>query len=365
MAEVVIFEDTGEEMDEDLHALGIAAPTPATSPQDMLKRGSDAGDADGKEAMPTKKQKIERIGALKPSKKHRRQCRGCQLWFGEEDMALAQNFDHGCKNKLDNIQRIAKAQGHMEWYRDVRSNDVKLQQVLVEYTSRVTSNPRRKAISRGVTMSYLEAVVCSTEVITEEMGKFMFERQYMAFAETFNGGKLSESQAKHQWSSWKTQVETPDSDWPPSDNKGPGGEMRIWIKTGDVIRFTNRMARKKELQLQQKATKDVSEQQMAMMHKKLQVDHDFMGGKGATADIKMEANNMWTNTGGQAFQSRASDLPNVKVLENAKDDDEELYFQEDDDDASSKKTDTASCADASKKEARARWFDYDKVVGRA
>jgi hypothetical protein len=313
-------------MAEDLQALGIA--TPAMSPQDMRKRGSDAGDTDGgggKEATPTKKQKIERIGAAKPSKKHRRQCRGRQLWFGDEDMALAQNFDHGCKNKLDNIQRIAKAQGQMDWYRDVRSNDVKLQQVLVEYTSRVTSDPRKNSVSRGVTMSYLEAVVCSTEVITEDMGKFMYERQYTAFAETFDGGKLSESQAKHQWTSWKTQVETPESDWPPSDNKGPGGEMRIWVKTEDVIRFTNRMARKKELQLQHKATKDVSDQQMALMHKKLQVDHDFMAGKGATADIKMDAKNMWANTGGQAFQSRASDLPDVTLLQNSKEDDEEVY----------------------------------------
>ena len=367
-AEVMAVEDAGdEEMAEDLQALGIAMPV--LSP---CKRGGDDGDAASRAptAGPTKKQKIERIGAAKPSKKNRRQCRGCQLWFCDEDMALGQNFDHSCKNKLDNIQRIAKAQGQMDWYRDVRSNDVKLQQVMVEYTNRVACNPRKHSISRGVTMSYLESVVCSTEVITEELGKFMFERQYMAFAETFDGGKLSESQAKHQWSSWKTLVETPETDWPPSDNKGPGGDLRIWVKTEDVIRFTNRMARKKELQLQHKATKNVSDQDMAAAHKKLQVDHDFMAGKGATADIKEDAKNMWGNTGGQAFQSRASDLPDIKVLENSNEDDAETFIPDDDEDAdSSKKTELAS--EGGKSDARSSkrkgtgWFDYDKVVGRA
>ena len=50
--------------------------------------------------------------------------------FAPEDMALGVEMDHACKNRVDNIQRIASSQGALEWWRDVRGNDVKLQLVL-------------------------------------------------------------------------------------------------------------------------------------------------------------------------------------------------------------------------------------------
>ena len=45
-------------------------------------------------------------------------------------MALGVEMDHACEHKVDNIQRIASSQGALEWWRDVRGNDVKLQLVL-------------------------------------------------------------------------------------------------------------------------------------------------------------------------------------------------------------------------------------------
>lgn len=331
-----------------------------------------AAPAESKESAPAKKQKVVRIGVPKPSKRTPRQCKGCQQWFAEEDMAIGQHFDHGCKNKLDNIQRISRAQGRLEWYKEVRSNDVKLQQVLVEYSSRVSNNPKRNSLPRSTTMNYLESVVCSTDVIAEEAGKFMYERQYLAFAETYDGGKLSETQAKHQWALWKSQVESPETDWPPTDNKGPNGELRIWVKAEDLIRFTNRMVRKKEVQLQHKPLKDASEQQVAQLHKKLQLDHDFMAGKAMTGDIRSDARGLWTNSGGQAFQSRASDVPDITLLENQSADDEHKALVAEADNSDGDQDDDTGTASRSGKDIaesraskKARWFDYDKNVGRA
>lgn len=48
-------------------------------------------------------------------------------------MAVGVPMDFGCKNKLDNLYRISKSQGKLEWLKEVRSNDIKLQQVLVGY----------------------------------------------------------------------------------------------------------------------------------------------------------------------------------------------------------------------------------------
>ena len=77
---------------------------------------------------------------------------------------------------------------------------MKCQQVLVEYTTRMTNNPKKSVVPRSTTLQYLEVVVCSTEVITEECGKMMYKRQYLDFAESYDGGKLSDAQACHQWS---------------------------------------------------------------------------------------------------------------------------------------------------------------------
>lgn len=363
-----------EECDGDGDAMALAAlGIELEEPKAPVKRA--LAPASGvKDSAPAKKPKVQqRIGIPKPSRRTPRQCRGCQLWFAEEDMAIGQNFDHGCKNKLDNIQRISKAQGRTDWYKEVRSNDVKLQQVLVEYSSRVSSNPKRNSLPRSTTMNYLESVVCSTEVITEEAGKFMYERQYLAFGETFDGGKLSETQARHQWALWKSQVESPETDWPPSDNKGPNGELRIWVKTEDLIRFTNRMTRKKEVQMQHKQLKDPNEQQVAQLHKKLQIDHDFMAGKAMSGDIRSDAKGLWSNSGGQAFQSRASDVLDVTMLEtHSADDDEQGPRPAEEDNSDDEKDDEGASASTSAKDAasakaakKTRWFDYDKNVGRA
>ena len=74
-------------------------------------------------------------------------------------MAQANSLCLGCKNKTDNIFRIAKAQNKLEWFNTIRSNDVQLQQVLTEYMRRKNvSGPTR----RKITMQYLETVVMTS-----------------------------------------------------------------------------------------------------------------------------------------------------------------------------------------------------------
>eukprot|EP00972_Heterocapsa_arctica_P093557 13800743-Heterocapsa_arctica.AAC.1 len=80
-----------------------------------------------------------------------------------------------------------------------------------------------------MTFQYFEKVVASSAVIVEEWGEMMYEKQYLNFAETFEGGKLTEAQAMQQWTTWRTRAEEPDSTWPPVDQKGPpASPMHIW-----------------------------------------------------------------------------------------------------------------------------------------
>ena len=78
-----------------------------------------------------------------------------------------------------------------------------------------------------MTLQYLESVVASTAVICEEIGVMMYERQYITFAESIEGGRMSVVQATLQWSEWLNTALEKNATWPPSDLKGPSGQRRI------------------------------------------------------------------------------------------------------------------------------------------
>eukprot|EP00959_Pyramimonas_sp_CCMP1952_P358732 7511427-Pyramimonas_sp.AAC.1 len=167
---------------------------------------------------------VESPGQRKPSKKFSRQCRGCNLWWEPDKMATGSSFDHACKNRVDNVRKIAKSQNKMAWFHEVHANDVKLQQVLSEYGNRAAT-PRQP---RKITLQVLESVTATTAVIVEEIGEMMTKKQYCSWAESVAGGKLTEWEAEQQWAEWVAQVNEPQSAWPPRDIKGKGNEQRIW-----------------------------------------------------------------------------------------------------------------------------------------
>ena len=133
-------------------------------------------------------------------------------------MARANALCQGCKNKIDNLSRNAKAQGKGDWFGKVRSNDVQTQQMLAEYTRRAALGTTE---ARNITMQYLETVILSAATIVETIGEMMHFNQYAEHAETHAGGKLSLSDSKIQWKEWETQLALPGSTWPPTDLCGP------------------------------------------------------------------------------------------------------------------------------------------------
>ena len=127
------------------------------------------GDPADKDSTPNKKKDGAPktslvVGAKKPTKTNKYQCRVCLLWFSVDDIALGAHMDHACKNKVDNIGRISKSQGKTKWYQEVRGNDIKLQQVMIEYNSRLSEG---RKIPRILMLTYLEVIVASSAVITE------------------------------------------------------------------------------------------------------------------------------------------------------------------------------------------------------
>ena len=251
--------------------------------------------------------------------------------------------------KLDNIYKIAKSQGRLEWYKEMRGSDVSLQMCIAEYTNRTHDRSTR---TRAATFQALETVSASTAVIMQEKGKMMSERQYMAFADTFDGGKLSETQAKNQWLVWKEQALEPGSTWPAKDYKGPGEELRLWVKTDDLILFQNKSEWSKSVQGRSKDVKNPNEVDLDKMKKEIHSDHSF------ASSAQEVAANMALHSGGQAFQQSAMDIGDVTGLVKP------VYPEaEQGEDGEEKEKEKVEEPEPPSK--RRRWFDYDKQVSKA
>ena len=177
--------------EDDLAELGLGEQKP---PSAELLDTSHVPPVVPKAQMPSKAAHAKASGQKKPSKKFSRQCKVCQLWHEPVSMATSRLFCHFCKNRVDNISRIARAQGKEQWWTQIRSNDVQLQQVVNSYQQRVgdiTANGGKKG-SRAATMTYLESCVASTALIIETAGQFMTRRQYLHWAQSIEGNRMSE-----------------------------------------------------------------------------------------------------------------------------------------------------------------------------
>ena len=241
----------------------------------------------------------------------------------------------------------------------MRANDIQLQQVVIEYKTRLGGEGSIKRIPRSMMLTYMELVVASSAVITEEIGKMMYFRQYSFFAETYDGGKLTGVQARHQWAVWETQIQEVGSTWPPNDQKGPDGEKRIWVKTDDIMKFQSKLERQKQIQAKEKDIKNASEADLQRLHKQVQLDHEFACGRNI-GSLRDQAVGLMQGGGSDAFSTRGMDIPNIDLLGTKEDE------QEDGGDvASGDDQDGAETTVEGPATKKARWFNYDKVVPRA
>ena len=304
-------------------------------------------------AKPAPKAKAERQpGVKKFNKAHPRQCRGCSLWFGQSDMASGSNFDVACKYRVDCIYKIARSQGQMEWYKGVMANDVKLQMVLAEYGARVGDDGKKKLQRRSMTFAMLERTAAKSAVVVRNKGKMMYERQYMAFADTWEGGKLSEAQARHQWLVWKEQAHEPNSEWPAKDLEGPGGELRLWVATEDIVEFQNSVEKSKELQAKGKDLKNATDDDVNKMQRQLHTGHDSLA-----LGFEEAAGQMAKFGGAGAFQASNYQISDVSGLLVPSKDEDTLVEEEkgEDEEMGGEDGSTASKTTTGTKK---RWFDY-------
>eukprot|EP00959_Pyramimonas_sp_CCMP1952_P032629 684385-Pyramimonas_sp.AAC.1 len=210
----------------------------------------------------------------------------------------------------------------------------------------------------------MEKVVASTSVIVQEIGEMMTKRQFVAFSDSVDGGKLTDVQADRQWAEWLAAIAEPGATWPPNDMKGRGGEQRIWVKTKDIMMLQNALHREKSMTMASKELRNASERDIGEMHKKIQLDHSSMMGGAASLQegLGAQGSQMIKSGGAECFTNRGIDVPNVEELATPKQDME--VDEAGDGDGGAEDGAGAPGGDGPPAK-KPKWFDYDKSVGKA
>ena len=197
--------------------------------------------------------------------------------------------------------------------------------------SEIGTFPRVKA---AVMWQYMEVLVVKTITLRDVEGQFMYEREYIAFGETWAGGRLSEEKAKQNWFKWKEASVDPNVKFPPFDNDGPEhSPHRLWVRTATKLNFQQAHETQKQFTMEEKGKKDMNKFEIDAAHKRLLQDHDSCaGGNSLTPDLVAQHMANHGHGGGSAsgaFQGRMVDCGDVTLLVPSEGEDEEEDAEDD------------------------------------
>ncbi len=199
-------------------------------------------------------------------------CRGCMKGYDLSEFPMSSAFCWECKRALDNIGRQAKAQGKgaQEWFRNTRRDEGKVRKVLQSYFAHCpprggTTTKKRGQWSVG---SYLETYRASSEVSKKKKGKMMWWGEYLEFATSPAGGKMTDEDAAVQW---REMLNDPDAI---TDEGGPAkAKTRACVEVGVFVNQTDKWSHTKEMALKDKDRKNLSDADVETMKKRLARDH--------------------------------------------------------------------------------------------
>ena len=265
-------------------------------------------------------------------------------------MATGQRLCRFDKKITDRVAYASVRQNKREWWEGVRGNDAKLYMAVEEYKKRFPEDPngKQRKMKASVVYTMVEQVVAISRIARETEGDMKSFKQYSAFAESIEGGKLAESVIVANWNQWKQESEA--TGWPPQDQDGPlGDNFRLWVKARDIIRLTDSFEKQKILEQTSKSEKGLSEADIDGKMKQLTTDHSSCAG--AKLDLLKTGTQLLKagDTTNSAYEEKQIDLADITDL--AASDEEE---DEDEEEVKDGEADAAIVEPVAKK---ARWFD--------
>eukprot|EP00959_Pyramimonas_sp_CCMP1952_P342315 7171554-Pyramimonas_sp.AAC.1 len=130
------------------------------------------------------------------------------------------------------------------------------------------------------------------------------------------------------------------------------------------MKLQNSMTRSKTMQAIEKEKKNASESDVGEMHKKIQLDHDMIGGASSMQESLRDKGAQMVKSGGaDCFTTRGIDLPDVESL-GKPDDSKDGSDVDGGEDVAADGSVVDACSEPRSKKPK-KWFDYDKVVPKA
>ena len=314
-----------------------------------------------------------------------RQCRGCRGYFDSSGMALNQNFCHQDKASLDNIWKLAKRQGKLDWFANAKADDTKVQQLLASYHEKhppPKAGQKRARQGRGKSfcvLQYIEEISCKSAAIMDDDGEMMWFEEYVEFAKSPKGGFKTRAQCTAQWQAWIEQMNDPEQSkflfWD-YDGAGPGpeGKLQFRIKTKKRVCFRNELAKTKSMQIREQEVRNPEQAALDGMQRRIQLEHESIGRASSSFAHSDAMKGMLAapdETFEGVFQGMHMDIQQVENLlpeDDAEPDPADPGAgegdgdREDDDDGAGTSATGMSTSATDSKKARKGWFDREKVA---
>ena len=205
-------------------------------------------------------------------------CKGCGQRIPLQDCAPNFPGDWKCKRALDNIWRLAVKQGAkaMKFVKEQREDPDRCQAMVSSY---LESCPETVESARGQKRGqwsltrYEERVTAASGMVRDKVGEMMNKKLYLEFAGTTRGGKKSDEQSEAVWAGWEERVAMKDPDII-FDNKGENGALRIWVHTGDEVRFRSSYMHEKAVINEGESLKKATAEDQDRLKKRILTKHE-------------------------------------------------------------------------------------------
>ena len=200
-------------------------------------------------------------------------CRGCNKKFDSDAVSTSTDFDNDCKRSLDRLRHIAENEGPDAYaaFKTAFADTPKLQKMLKAYWAKVGGVPKKGVRSKSgapkfSVTQYTESMKASSGIEWRGRGRMMWEKHWLEYAQTVEGGKHTEEQAQTKWNEWKRQKDADPRSiiW---DLAGPRKEnpLQFRIDLAASVDFLGTYSHEKTVSSMGKAQKNATKEDIMKM----------------------------------------------------------------------------------------------------
>lgn len=205
-------------------------------------------------------------------------CKGCKKKITPEEQAANFPGCKSCKRALDNISKLAARQGKeaVAFFKEQRDDPDKCFSMVQSYMAlcpECAEGAKNKKRGTWSVAKYQERVVAASGFVKDKVGEMMGKKLFIEFAQTVRGGRKTDDQALAQWAYWETRIAAGDPEIF-SDYLGENSSLRIWVHTGDEMRFRTSYFQEKSVNMEGETKKNASQADIERMKNKVTSKHD-------------------------------------------------------------------------------------------